>query len=94
MPKARAFSNKTSATARAGHVLAWESAADEIDGNKLVSCNRFDIFVPRDFRPVLAQHCATEWIDLDLPRNRSEPGALKAFFEAADTAEQGSDGEH
>jgi hypothetical protein len=34
-PQSRAFASKACARACAGHVLAWESSADEIHGSKV-----------------------------------------------------------
>lgn len=40
---------------------------------------------------MLGEHGAAEGIDLDLPRDRPEAGALKAALEAADAGEERTD---
>lgn len=69
-------------------VLAWEPAADEVDGLKAISANCCDIIEPLRFRPVLREHATTPLILFDLPHDVANAGPLEAKLQAADSAEQ------
>ena len=88
VPQARAASSKALARSCAGHVLAREAAADEVNGSESCGANGSDIFMALDLRPVLREHLATERVDLDLPAHGAEPGPFEAEFQAADAREE------
>jgi hypothetical protein len=68
------------------NVLAWEAAADEVDGVVALRRERPHVFVLRDFRPVLFEDCSRIWFDLHLPL-AFHPRSFKAEREATDPGE-------
>lgn len=67
-------------------VLAWEAAADDVDGGKSSSCA--DIGEPLSMWPVTSKHAQAERIALHLPDSARTSGTLKAKLKPTDAAEQ------
>lgn len=91
VPEPRSGAAKPSLLAGAGDVLAGESSANNV--NVRVAAGLRDILEPHDGGPVLREHAATEGIDLALPKDRPETGALEPELQAADAREQRADRE-
>lgn len=78
------------------NVLAGEAAANDVNSScgKSVGCERSDVIVNRDSRPMLRQHAPAEWINL-AERDRLETAsALEAKAEPANAAEEVEDAHH
>jgi hypothetical protein len=65
-------------------VLAWESAADEVNAVVALRRERPHVFMLRDFRPVLFKDCGRIRVDLHLPLARHSC-SLKPERETTDT---------
>lgn len=65
-------------------ILAGESAADEIDGFEVTLPDTSDVVVPFDFGPVFLEDRFAEFIFLNLPDHRTEPGHLEPELKTTD----------
>jgi hypothetical protein len=92
-PQAAAATSKARALSCAGHILAWESAADDIDGRKVSGSDVADIVEARRFRPVLGEDASAVLVPLDLPDSAAESGPFKAKLEPSDAREQRANSE-
>lgn len=71
----------------AADILARESAADDIDGGKVVFSDCSDIQEPLDLGPTRFAHLVAERVDLDSP-NGADPRPFEAEVYSADAGEQ------
>jgi hypothetical protein len=88
VPEAAASTSKASSRAGPADVLAWEPAADEINGSKACLAGGANVIESLGVGPVLGEDGAAVWIGLDLPDGSSAKGSLEAKIEAADAAEE------
>jgi hypothetical protein len=73
--------------------LAGESAADNIDGNKVGSSDIAHVLVAGGVGPVLREHGTTVLVLLDLPDHGTEASPLEAQLETAYSREKTSNRE-
>jgi hypothetical protein len=93
VPKTRAFAGQPLLPSCGADVLAWESAADDI--NVPISiCGRegSHVVVARDVRPVLGKNSASKVIDFYLPL-ADHSGTLESQVKSADPGEERAEGQ-
>lgn len=73
-------------------VLAWESTTNHLHGSQVVRADVAHVRVTLRVGPVHREDAATPRVQLDLPRDRAEPGPLKAKLEASDPREERAHG--
>jgi hypothetical protein len=71
--------------------LAWEPAAEDIDGTGNVAGEGGDVRVAGDTGPVPGEDALAELVLLAEPRRAETARALEAEIEASNPAEQGAD---
>src|SRR5271166_2001355 len=91
VPEAGPLAAEPSPLPGAGHVLTGEASANKVNVGPVAL--RRDIFGPRNVGPVLRQHGATEWINLALPEDRTEPRTLQPQLQTTDAGEERADGQ-
>jgi hypothetical protein len=86
VPKTGPSTGEASTFSSDADVLAWESAADEVDVVIALRRERPHVFMLRDFRPVLFEDCGCIRVNLHLPLAR-HARSFKAERKATDTGE-------
>jgi hypothetical protein len=94
-PKAATLTRKAGSLSCETDVLAWEAAADCINGNSVCgetfAGKRFNVIVTGNLRPMLLQNLLREWLDLAERDGLESACALKAKVEAANAREERED---
>lgn len=91
-PEAGAGAVEPGSFARDRDVLTGESATNHLHGSQVVRADVAHVRVTLRVGPVHREDAATPRVQLDLPRDRAEPGPLKAKLEASDPREERAHG--
>ena len=91
VPESRAGAFEPGALARGGEILTGKPAAEHVYGGQVVRPDVADVVEAGHVGPMLRQDVPTVAVALDLERDATEAGALKAEIQAADAGEEGAD---
>lgn len=92
VPEAATGAFEADALSGSADILAGESPANNVNCGKVAGCS--DIGIPRGIGPVAREHGAAVRVDLDLPDNGAEAGALEAEIHATDARKEAANGQH